>query len=127
MKYVIFFILMMPMFGMSQSSGSLVKFDSETIHLGKIKKGEKVKGVYSFTNISKEPVQIDIVSTCDCTEAKWTTSPIKPGEKGLINFIFDSTKKDAEEQIEIDVYFINNDPKTGNPVSAFLSYTYEYL
>lgn len=105
---------------------SIVKFESETLHLGKVKKGDKKEGLYTFTNISDDEVQIDIVSTCDCTEAKWTGYPLKPGESGKIEFIFDSNKKDHEETIDVDVYFVNTDPNTGNPISVFLSYTYEY-
>lgn len=108
------------------SQQSIVKFESETLHLGKVKKGDKKEGLYTFTNISDDEVQIDIVSTCDCTEAKWTGYPLKPGESGKIEFIFDSNKKDHEETIDVDVYFVNTDPNTGNPISVFLSYTYEY-
>lgn len=108
------------------SQQSIVKFESETLHLGKVKKGDKKEGLYTFTNISDDEVQIDIVSTCDCTEAKWTGYPLKPGESGKIEFVFDSNKKDHEETIDVDVYFVNTDPNTGNPISVFLSYTYEY-
>ena len=113
-------------FLLAQDASAIVKFDSELIHLGKVVKGEKAHNVFRFTNIGKEDIEIDLVSTCECTVAKWTNGPIKPGESGKINFTFDSTQKDEEVPIDVDIYFLNIDPKSGNPYSTFLQYTYEF-
>lgn len=110
----------------AQDASALVKFEKDEIHLGKVKKGDKVKNQFVFTNISKSVVEIDMVSTCECTIANWTRGKIKPGEKGYIYFTFDSNKKDHVEPIDVDLYFLNTDPKTGNPISSFLKYTFEY-
>jgi hypothetical protein len=127
MKLILAFVIMLPFALIGQSINPFVKFDKETMHLGKIKKGDLVKGEYTFVNVSKEKVQIDIVSTCECTEAKWTTYAVNPGEKGSIKFIFDSSKKEIAEPVDIDVYFTNVNPKTGHPTSVFLNYTFEFL
>lgn len=110
----------------AQDASQIVSWKSKTIALGAIKKGDKVANSYSFTNVSDHPIEIDIVSTCECTEAKWTQGKIAPGDKGEINFIFDSNLKDHEEAIDVDVYFLDTDPKTERPYSSFLSYTFQF-
>ncbi len=109
-----------------QNAGEIAKFEEEIIALGKIVKGEKVKNQFVFTNITDSDIQIDLVSTCECTAAKWTSAPIAPGEKGKIDFTFDSNKKDEVMPIDVDVYFMNINPKTDNPYSIYLQYTFEY-
>ncbi|MFT4568735.1 MAG: peptidoglycan-associated lipoprotein, partial [Saprospiraceae bacterium] len=110
----------------SQNASQIVIWEVETIDLGNVKKGDKAANSYSFINISDQPVEIDIVSTCVCTEAKWTQGKIAPGEKGEINFVFDSSQKDHEEAIDVDVYFLNVETKTERPFSSFLSYTFQF-
>lgn len=125
MKTLLLSILIsLPFFANTQSNPFL-QFDAEEIFLGKVKKGEKVDSVFTFTNISKEDVVIDLVSTCECSEANWPKGAIKPGETAKIPFTFDSNKKDKEEEISIDV-FLKNEDAEGNPVVIFLYYTYEY-
>lgn len=107
--------------------GSLVEWDTQKIDLGHIVQGKKISNSYTFTNISTENVEIDIVSTCECTEAKWTQGTIAPGETGTVEFIFDSAQKDVVEPIDVDVYFLNINPKTERPYSSFLSYTFAFI
>ena len=89
-------------------------------------KGDKVSETFVFTNVSDSDVEIDIVNTCVCTEAKWPQYPIEPGESAKIEFIFDTNEKDDDHPVEIDVYFANIHPKTGNPYSTFLNYTFTW-
>jgi len=112
--------------GQAQDASDIVKFDRELIDLGQVKKGNQVTDQFVFTNISDEDVKIDIVSTCECTEAKWSSGVVKPGEKGKIDFTFDSNKKDEVEPVDVDVYFINVNPDTGNPYSIYLQYTFGF-
>ena len=110
----------------SQDASDIVKWNYETIDLGIVEKGDKVSNTFEFTNITDEDVEIDIVNTCECTEAKWPQYAIEPGETARIEFVFDSNKKDAEEPVELDVYFVNTNPKNGNPYSTFLNYTFRW-
>lgn len=130
MKSQVIILILFSLFSLqglvAQDGGEIVKFKETTQALGKVVKGSKVKGVFTFENISKEDIEIDIVSTCDCTEAKWTRGPIKPGEKGEIKYTFDSSKKDEVIPVDIDIYFLNVNPKTENPYSIYLKYTFEY-
>lgn len=126
MKILAVLLFLLPLTAVSQSLDSYVKFDTKTIDLGKVQRGAKVAGSFVFTNISTEIVEIDMVSTCECTEASWTKGIIKPGEKGRIDFIFDSAQKDKEEKVDIDVFFTNVDPVNGSQITAFLKYTYSF-
>lgn len=102
-----------------------LQFETENLSLGTVKKGEKVDSSFRFRNISDENVIIDLVSTCVCTQAKWPKKAIKPGESGEIPFVFDSSKKEKEEELSIDVFLQNLD-KNGNPIAIFLTYSYDY-
>ena len=87
-------------------------FDKETIELGKMKKGDKRTFDYVFTNTGTETIEIEIVSGCDCTTLDWTRKPIKPGQKGTINVIFDSKEKEmTEKSVDVDIYLKNKDKK----------------
>jgi len=111
----------------AQDAGEIAKFESWTLDLGTVPHGDKVEGAYTFINISKEPIEIDLVSTCECTDAKWTRGPIQPGESGTISFIFDSSKKEENEPVDVDVIFLNVNPKTDNPYAAYLQYVYDLV
>jgi len=126
MRILIFAVLFtLPALSYTQSSNLYLEFEATEMFLGPVKKGENVDSTFRFKNISVEDVIIDLVSTCECTEAKWPKSAIKPGESGEIHFTFDSSKKETEEELSIDVFLQNLD-KNGNPTAIFLAYTYEY-
>ena len=112
-------------FSLQAQSSSPLQFEHESIELGAIKKGDLVDGSFTFTNTSNESVFIDLVSTCECTEASWPEDEIQAGDSGEIIFTFDTNKKDAEEAIDVDVILRNTD-KEGNPYFHYLSYTFSF-
>jgi len=112
-------------FSIQAQSTSPLQFEHESIELGVVKKGDQVDGSFTFTNTSNESVFIDLVSTCDCTEANWPEDEIKAGGTGEISFTFDTNKKDVEEAIDVDVILRNTD-EDGNPYFHYLSYTFNF-
>lgn len=100
-------------------------FENEHIKLGKVKKGDKKTFDFVFTNTGTDVIEIDIVSGCDCTTLDWPRKPIKPGQKGTINVIFDSTEKEISEVIDVDIYLKNINPKTGQRILKVIDYSYE--
>jgi peptidoglycan-associated lipoprotein len=102
-------------------------FENELIHLGKVKKGDSRKFDFVFTNTGIDPITIDIISSCDCTTLDWPRKAIKPGQKGIINVTFDSTKKEISETIDVDIYLKNLDPKTGYRTLKIINYDYELV
>ena len=124
----LFFFLVAAQAGLhaQEAQGNLIEWEQQQLDLGHIAKGDKVSKSYTFINISEQEVEIDLVSTCECTEAKWTQGKIGPGEEGKVEFTFDSAKKDVAEPIDVDVYFLNINPKSGRPYSSFLSYIFDF-
>jgi len=111
----------------SQGTVPAMKFEVESYDLGPIKKGEKREFTYTFTNVGKEDIEIDLVSGCDCTTLDWPRLPIKPGEKGVIDVLFDTTEKEDSDPVDIDIYLKNIDPKTGHPMLKILDYSFQLI
>lgn len=64
---------------------------SETVHnFGKINiKAGPQSCAFEYTNVTKNSIVINnILSSCGCTEPKWSKAPIMPGEKGKIKVTF---------------------------------------
>jgi hypothetical protein len=95
------------------------------VDLGTVRKGEKKEMSFQFTNTGNQPIEIELVSSCECTTLEYPQfRTFKPGEKGGIRATFDSSQKDESETIDVDVILRQVDPKTGNPVTYQLKYKY---
>lgn len=116
------------LYGKKDLSGlPIMHFDERVHNFGKVKKGEVKTHVFSFTNIGEVPLEIDLATSCDCTTLDYSTSPVKPGEKGTIKVTFDSTKKDENEIVDVDIYLKNIDPEIGAPIFERIQYTYDLV
>lgn len=63
----------------------------QTQNLGQIEWKVPVSIRYAITNTGDEPLVLTNVSTsCGCTTASWTRTPIAPGEEGFVNVEFDA-------------------------------------
>lgn len=103
-------------------------FETRMFDLGSIKKGEKRELTYTFTNTGNADLVISQVSVCDCTTVKSRPYlPVKPGESGKIEVIFDSSKKEESDIIDIDIWLENIDPVLEMPVLERIQYKYEFL
>ena len=102
-------------------------FESKTQDFGKVKKGDIITTEFKFENTGNEDIIIELVSGCECTKLDWPRKAIKPGEKGKIDVIFDSGKKEESETVEIDVNLENIDPDTGYNRFEILSYKFELI
>lgn len=116
-----------PIQGFAPTEGASMTFDKPQINLGTIKRGDKKEMVFHFTNSGTEDLQIEIVSSCECTTLDWPRSSIKPGEKGAITALFDSTEKEKSETVDIDINLTNLDPKSGYPMFERVCYTFELV
>lgn len=103
-----------------------VTWDKKMVDLGKVKKGEKRTLFFELTNTSGQEIQIEIVDACECTKVDFPRGPIAPGAKGHFDVTFDSTEKDADETIGINVVFKNTDA-AGNPRIETVEYKFELL
>ena len=107
------------------ASGDVLQFEYTHVSFGPVVKGETRDTVYHFTNISNEPVQIDLVSACDCTTYTYPEEPIPPGGKGTLAVTFDSSSKEENETLTVDIILKNVNPATGYAYVYQVSYDYD--
>jgi hypothetical protein len=105
-----------------------VRFDKKLIDLGAVKKGEKREMTINFLNAGNQPIEIELVSSCECTTLEWPQFKVfKPGEKGMIHAIFDSTEKEVGETTDIEIILKQTDPKTKNPIVYKVQYKFDLI
>ena len=74
-----------------QAGKAEFKFEKETHNFGKLIVGKPVSVDFKFTNTGDEPLVIsNVESTCGCTVAKFTKTPVNKGESGAITVTFNS-------------------------------------
>ena len=105
----------------------VMTFDKKTIDFGKIKTGDRPEVTYNFTNTGNAPLDIDIVSGCDCTELDWTRTTVQPGGKGFVKAVFNSKKAEEEDHKKqlkkyVDIVLKQMHPKSGNVLSASVTF-----
>lgn len=105
----------------------VMTFDKKTIDFGKIQTGDRPEVTYNFTNTGNAPLDIDIVSGCDCTELDWTRSTVPPGGKGFVKAVFNSKKAEPEDHKKplkkyVDIVLKQMHPKSGNVLNDSLTF-----
>lgn len=74
------------------------EFEEEVIDFGQISQGEKVKQRFRFKNVGKSDLIIsDAKGSCGCTVPAWPRQPIRPGQEGEIEVVFDSNGKQGRQ------------------------------
>jgi len=69
----------------AQTKPAEFKFESEVHDFGNIVLGKPVTYVFNFINTGEAPLIISKVeTTCGCTVADHTQTPVKSGEKGFV-------------------------------------------
>ncbi len=87
----ILFALMMLMGGFSVANAQAkIKFDKLSHDFGTFVETDNVqKCTFTFTNDGDKPLVINqAVASCGCTIPKYTKTPVKPGEKGIISVTY---------------------------------------
>ncbi|SEG65684.1 DUF1573 domain-containing protein [Sphingobacterium lactis] len=81
-----------------------IEFKEEAFDFGKIKEGEVVKHVFTFTNTGEAPVILSqVTASCGCTTPSFTTTPVLPGKSGEIAVEFNSAGMVGQQQKIITV------------------------
>lgn len=74
-----------------EKGNPLIKFSAEIHDFGVIQKGKPVKIVFKFRNVGSEPLIIySVETTCGCTAASYTKTPILKDKEGFVNITFDA-------------------------------------
>ncbi len=105
----------------------VMTFDKKLHDFGTIKTGDTPSITYNFTNTGNAPLDIDIVTGCDCTELDWTRTTVAPGEKGFISAKYNSKKAEEEDhkkQLEkfVDIILKQTHPSNGYPLVESLKF-----
>lgn len=92
---------------LSGSSLPVIEFSEEKHDFGDIAAGEKVSYAFSFKNTGSANLLINSAQgSCGCTVPSFPKEPIKPGETGLIDVIFNSEGKSG--MVEKTITLVTN-------------------
>ena len=92
-----------------------VKFVNDIMTFGNVDEGVLVGAQFIFDNIGTRPLELELVTACECMSIKWPEDDILPGESGLIEIDFDTRSFKGDVDKSIDVIFKNTD-KNGYPL-----------
>ncbi|MFQ3676232.1 MAG: DUF1573 domain-containing protein [Endomicrobiia bacterium] len=82
-----------------------IDFEEMEYNFGTVIAGEKVSHSFVFKNNGKGNLIISNVKTsCGCTASKWTKEPVKPGETGIVEVVFDSANRSGKQTKTAIVY-----------------------
>ena len=106
----------------------VMTFDIKLHDFGTIKTGDKPSITYNFTNTGDIPLNIDIVTGCDCTELDWTRTTVAPGEKGFVSAKYNSNKAEEDDHKKaltkfVDIILKETHPSNGYPLVESLKFT----
>ena len=99
---------------------ALMRFEKKEVHFGTVKMGEHPSHIFYFKNTGQEPVEIELVSACDCTELDYSRAPIAVGNTGFVKATYMSER--APEAVnnkfdkEITIILKNKYPNNGYPM-----------
>ncbi len=86
-----------------------MEFETKQQSFNDIKQDDVVGITYKFTNNGDAPLIInDVQKGCGCTQVNYPKNAILPGEKGVVEVIFDSSGFSGKQYKSITVY--SNDP-----------------
>ncbi len=93
----------------ADSFGGAPTFEVVEHDFGNLDSGEEVGARFGYNNSGDGLLLIERVATgCGCTVAEYSEKPIKKGEEGFVEVIFDSRGKRGAQFQEIRVYFRNH-------------------
>lgn len=121
MKRFFSFIYICCFFALTLLAQPRLSSNKETHKFGQIEWKHPVKVEYVITNTGNQPLVLSNVTTsCACTVADWTKTPIAPGEKGTVSAIFDA---EALGHFEKSIGIYSN----AAPYLAYLKFTGEVV
>ena len=87
------------------NSGTVEIIFKEYEHnFGKVVEGEKVAYVFTFENKGTANLVVASATTsCGCTVPKYDTKPIRPGGKGKIEVVFDTSGREGMQTKSITI------------------------
>lgn len=85
--------------GKTNSETPEIKFEEEIYDFGKMTQGEKVSHSFYFKNTGGKNLIISGANgSCGCTVPTWPKEPIKAGDNGKIDVVFNSEGKSGYQE-----------------------------
>ena len=83
---------------------AIITFSSLEHDFGKIAEGEKVGTIFTFSNSGDGNLVIASATTsCGCTVPEYSNKPVRPGETGTLEVVFDSSHREGKQTKTITV------------------------
>ncbi len=90
----------------------VMEFETTTHDFGLLVQGDKVANTFKFVNTGGADLIISAANaTCGCTVPKFSRKPIKPGEEGKIEVVFDTAGRSGAQHKTISI-LTNAQPNT---------------
>jgi len=136
-KFVVIFACLFSSFVL-HAQKQVIKFDTETFDFGDVKSGNKVRTIFTFTNVTEQALSLKSVKGgCVCTRPIWNEAPVEPGKTGKIEVEFDSKKGKIGEFMksvviqttaneQVDMIYIKGKVVPSKPTAAWLNPKYRY-
>ena len=94
MKKILLTIALLAAFVVNAGAQAVIKYDKSSHDFGKFDEEKKQTVVFAFTNTGDEPLVIQqVMTTCGCTVADYTKTPIPAGKKGQIKVTYNDKGK----------------------------------
>jgi hypothetical protein len=89
----------------SSGDSAVIVFDKLEHSFGDIKQGDEVACRFGFKNEGTAPLIIqDVRAGCGCTNIKFPTVPVAPGERGAVEVTFNSRGRNGFQRQNVRVY-----------------------
>lgn len=94
MKKILLTVALLAAFVVNAGAQAVIKYDKSSHDFGKFDEEKKQTVVFAFTNTGDEPLVIQqVMTTCGCTVADYTKTPIPAGKKGQIKVTYNGKGK----------------------------------
>ncbi len=105
-KLLLALLAVMAMSFSSDPRPAVVKWITETDHdFGTLRAGRPATFTFSFQNALTEPIVLETVrTTCGCTAAEWTETPVEAGQSGEVVIEYSADRR-GDFKKKITVFF----------------------
>lgn len=81
-------------FAASAQAQAVIKFEKSVANFGKFEEEKVQSASFVFTNVGTEPLVLQqVITSCGCTAADYTKTPIAPGKTGQVNITYNGRGK----------------------------------
>ena len=87
-----------------------ISFQKRFHDFGVVKEGMKSRHTFGFTNTGNADLLIQFVTASSSTRVEWTKGAIKPGDSGEVLVVYDTSGKEGEEEVVVNI-ISNTDPE----------------